>query len=101
MTDLTYRSPRTEVRDSAIHGRGLFARTDIARGEIVAVKGGHVLTQQQWKALEPTLGSAEIQLTEDLFIAPVDQAERHGSMPPWPDEGEASVVPGPWTPTVP
>jgi mannose-6-phosphate isomerase-like protein (cupin superfamily) len=23
------------------------------------------------------------------------------TMPPWPGEGEASVVPGPWTPTVP
>src|SRR5262249_11857370 len=80
MTDLTYRSPRTEVRDSAIHGRGLFAQTDIARGEIVAVRGGHVLTRRQWEALAPGLGSAEIQLTEDLFIAPVDQAERHGSM---------------------
>ena len=80
MTDLTYRSSRTEVRESSIHGRGLFARVGIARGEIVAVKGGHVLTRQQWKALEPGLGSAEIQLTEDLFIAPVDQAQRHGSM---------------------
>ena len=80
MTDLTYRSPRTEVRESAIHGRGLFARTGIARGEIVAVKGGHVLTGPPWNTLEPSLGSAEIQLTEDLFIAPVDHAERHGGM---------------------
>ena len=80
MTDLTYRSPNTEVRASAIHGRGLFARHAIARGEIVAVKGGHVLTRHQWKALEPSLGSTEIQLSDDLFIAPVDQDERHGSM---------------------
>ena len=80
MTDLTYRSPNTEVRASAIHGRGLFARHAIARGEIVAVKGGHVLTRRQWKALEPSLGAAEIQLSDDLFMAPVDQDERHGSM---------------------
>jgi len=80
MTDLTYRSPSTELRPSPIHGRGLFARTAIARGEIVAVKGGHVLTRQQWKALQPGLGPAEIQLSEDLVIAPVTQDERHGSM---------------------
>src|SRR4029453_957202 len=80
MIDLTYRSPSTEVRDSPIHGRGLFARKAIARGEIIAVKGGHVLTGLQWRALEPTLGSAEIQIAEDLFIAPVDRDERHGSM---------------------
>jgi SET domain-containing protein len=80
MRDLTYRAPSTEVRESPIHGRGLFARHAIARGEIVAVKGGHVLTRPQWKALEPSLGPAEIQLSDDLFIAPVERDERHGSM---------------------
>ena len=67
--DLTYRSPKTEVRPSPIQGRGLFAARPIARGEIVAVKGGHVLTRAQWTALERDLGPAEIQLTEDLVIA--------------------------------
>jgi SET domain-containing protein len=80
MADLTYRSPKTEVRASPIQGQGLFARQDIATGEIVAVKGGHVLTRAQWKALEPVLGPAEIQLTEDLVIAPVRSEERHGAM---------------------
>lgn len=40
MTDLSYRSPKTEARDSPIHGKGLFAKEAIAAGEIVAVKGG-------------------------------------------------------------
>jgi SET domain-containing protein len=80
MADLTYRSPRTEVRPSPIHGRGLFARAAITAGDIVAVKGGHVLTAAQWAALEPALGAAEIQLTDDLVIAPVDREHRDGSM---------------------
>jgi ADP-ribose pyrophosphatase YjhB (NUDIX family) len=80
MTDLTYRSPNTVVRASPIHGHGLFARAAIAPGEIVAVKGGHVLTGADWRALEPALGPADIQIAEDLFIAPVSQAERHGAM---------------------
>lgn len=80
MTALTYRSSKTDVRLSPIHGKGLFAKHAIARGEIVAVKGGHVLTVPQWAALEPALGAAEIQISEDLFIAPVDQAQRDGSM---------------------
>ena len=80
MTDLTHRSPKTEVRDSLIEGRGLFARDPIARGEIVAVKGGHVLTGAQWAVLEPELGPAEIQITEDLVIAPVRTEQRHGGM---------------------
>jgi SET domain-containing protein len=80
MADLTYRSPKTEVRDSPIHGRGLFAAQAIAPGEIVAVKGGHVLPRAEWAALEPTLGPAEIQLSEDLVIAPVRPDHRDGSM---------------------
>jgi hypothetical protein len=77
---LTHRSPKTEVRESPIHGKGLFARSPIRAGEIVAVKGGHVLTGPEWAAIEPALGSAEIQIAEDLFIAPVRQEERDGSM---------------------
>jgi hypothetical protein len=80
MTDLTYRSPKTEVRASPIQGQGLFARQAIATGEIVAVKGGYVLTRARWGALEPVLGPAEIQLTEDLVMAPVRGEERHGAM---------------------
>jgi uncharacterized protein len=80
VTALSYRSPKTEARPSPIHGTGLFAKQPIAPGEIVAVKGGHVLTGAQWAELEPTLGPAEIQISEDLFMAPVSQAERDGSM---------------------
>ena len=80
MKDLSYRSPRTEVKISPIHGKGLFAKDAIAAGDIVAVKGGHILTQQHWMSFEQGLGSAEIQITEDLFIAPVEQEQRDGSM---------------------
>ena len=33
----------------AIQGKGLFAKAAIAKGEIVAVKGGHVLTGPEWR----------------------------------------------------
>jgi len=80
MNDLTYRSAKTEVRESRIHGWGLFAKAAIARGEIVAVKGGYIVTRQQWAELEPELGAAEIQIAEDLFIAPVQKEHREGCM---------------------
>jgi uncharacterized protein len=80
MKDLTYRSPKTEVRDSPIHGKGLFAKESIAAGEIVAVKGGHILSFGEWLTCGPNLGSSEIQISDDLFIAPVEQAQREGSM---------------------
>jgi SET domain-containing protein len=80
VTDLTYRSPRTELRPSPIHGTGLFAKAAIAAGEIVAIKGGHIVTRQRWAALEPELGPAEIQISDDLVIAPATREEREGSM---------------------
>jgi len=80
MADLSYRSDRTEVRDSAIHGKGLFAKAAIGPGEIVAVKGGYILDSREWIVLETQLGPAEIQIAEDLFIAPLRQEQRDGSM---------------------
>lgn len=80
MENLTYRSPKTEVRESLIHGEGLFAKQAITAGEVVAVKGGYILTRQEWEALEPRLGSAEIQVSEELFIAPIRQEQREGCM---------------------
>jgi uncharacterized protein len=71
MTDLTYRSPKTEVRESPIAGRGLFAKAAIAKGEIVAVKGGHVLTRAAWTVLERELG--QVVLVAMRNIAPGEE----------------------------
>jgi uncharacterized protein len=79
--ELSYRSPKTEVRRSNIHGRGLFATADIARGEIVAVKGGYIINGQILRdRINPLLGPVEIQIDDDLYIAPVTLEEREGSM---------------------
>jgi uncharacterized protein len=81
MMPLSYRSPKTEVRDSKIHGRGLFALADIAKDEIVAVKGGRIVDRKTLReAITPRLGPVEIQIDDDLFIAPVTEEERELSM---------------------
>jgi len=81
MLPLSYRSPKTEVRESKIHGRGLFATADIAKDEIVAVKGGHIINRKTLREqVTPHLGPVEIQIDQDLFIAPVTGEEREGSM---------------------
>ena len=81
MMPLSYRSPKTEVRESKIHGRGLFATADIAKDEIVAVKGGHIVDRKTLREqISPRLGPVEIQIDEDLFIAPVTEEDREGSM---------------------
>jgi uncharacterized protein len=81
MIPLSYRSPKTEVRESKIHGRGLFAIADIAKDEIVAVKGGHIVDGKTLRqGITPVLGPVEIQIEDDLFIAPVSDEERELSM---------------------
>jgi uncharacterized protein len=81
MLQLSWRSPKTEVRESKIHGRGLFAEADIAKGEIVAVKGGHIVDRETLRSeITPRLGPVEIQIDDDLFITPVTDDERELSM---------------------
>ena len=77
---LSYLSPKAEVRPSPIHGRGLFATQTFRAGEIVCIKGGHVFDRATLLAIAPALGPAEIQIGDDLFIGPLDRAEREGSM---------------------
>ncbi len=77
---LSYRSPKTEVRTSAIHGRGLFAREAIAKDEIVMIKGGHIISRQTLAQVQPILGPTEIQIADEFFISPVTPEEREGSM---------------------
>ena len=81
MTPLSYLSPKTKVRESKIHGRGLFAIADIAKNEIVAVKGGHIVDRKTLREkITPRFGPVEIQIDDDMFIAPVTQDERELSM---------------------
>jgi hypothetical protein len=48
MLRLSYHSPKTEVRESAIHGRGLFATADIYQNDVIAIKGGHIINREKF-----------------------------------------------------
>jgi uncharacterized protein len=81
MVPLSYLSSKTAVRKSKIHGRGLFATADIAKDEIVAVKGGHIVDGKTLRErITPVLGPVEIQIDDNLFIAPLTNEEREVSM---------------------
>jgi len=75
MTLASYRSPKTVVRRSGIAGRGLFAAAPIAEGEIVCVKGGHLLTKAEFANYKAVANEAELQIAADLFLSPVKEAE--------------------------
>src|SRR5262249_17102306 len=80
MNPLSYIWPKAAVKPSPIHGNGLFAVEPIAAGEIVCVKGGHIFGRQQLGNVNELLGPAEIQISENLFIGPLDTESREGSM---------------------
>jgi hypothetical protein len=77
---LSYLSPKVIVRNSPIHGRGLFATAEIRPGEIVCVKGGHIFTRATLEQVASILGPAEIQIADDLVIGPIHPEEREGCM---------------------
>ena len=80
MTPASYRSPKTAVRRSGFAGRGLFADAAIAEGEIVCVKGGHLLTRSEFASHKGVANEAELQIADDLFLSPVAAAEFEGLM---------------------
>ncbi|MBO0728714.1 MAG: SET domain-containing protein-lysine N-methyltransferase [Acidimicrobiaceae bacterium] len=65
---------------SAIAGRGLFAVEPIVAGEVVAVKGGHVLTTAQLRELPGHLQESDVQIADDLHLAAVDDLEYEAVM---------------------
>jgi SET domain-containing protein len=54
-----------------IAGRGLFASEQIDTGEIVAVKGGHIVTTTQLRQLPDPLPNSEIQIADGLHLVAV------------------------------
>ena len=77
---LSYISPKAVVRESPIHGRGLFAAEPFDAGEVVCVKGGYVFNRETLRGMPDWYAAAEVQVAEDLFIGPLAEDEREGSM---------------------
>ena len=71
----SYRSPKTRVRASPIHGRGLFATRSIRRGEVVAVKGGHILDRRALGRSPARDVVAYIQIGDDVYIGAMTSRE--------------------------
>ena len=81
MHNLSFLSPKTRKKNSGTHGVGLFAVDDIAQGEIVAVKGGYIMSRDAWSRIESSVGeAAEIQISDQLVMAPRHADEAEGCM---------------------
>jgi SET domain-containing protein len=80
MAKLSYISRKARVKKSSIHGKGLFAIEAIDKGEIVCVKGGYVFNQNALKRLQKSVGPAEIQIADQLYIGTTAKDENAGGM---------------------
>jgi hypothetical protein len=60
---------------SSIAGRGLTAAEAIGEGEIVAVKGGHILTTDEMLALPERLRNSEVQIADGLHLVATSEDE--------------------------
>ena len=67
----SYVSPKAEIRNSAVRGRGLFATGGFRTGEVVYVMGGYVFTRQPSESAGPLFQRNEIQIADNLFIGAI------------------------------
>jgi uncharacterized protein len=60
---------------STIAGRGLIAIAPITAGELVAIKGGHIVSTAALASLPERLRNSEIQIADGFHLAAVEDAE--------------------------
>ena len=71
----SYRSMKTEIRKSDKQGRGLFAKEPIRKGEIVSVRGGHIMTRQMETEIEKPDGYWGYPIADEFVLAPLNNQE--------------------------
>jgi len=72
----SYLTPKARKgAESAIEGRGLVAIAPIAAGELVAIKGGHIVTTAALQSLPERLQNSEIQIADGFHLVALEEAE--------------------------
>lgn len=60
---------------SDIEGRGLIAVARIAAGELVAIKGGHIVTTETLRSLPEHLQNSDVQVADGFHLVALEEAE--------------------------
>ena len=71
----TYCSPKTIVKESQKGGKGFFAKEKIVKGEIVAIKNGHIVNKQEAYRLDKELGDFSLQISDEFYLCPKTKEE--------------------------
>ena len=60
---------------STIQGRGLIAVAPIAAGELVAIKGGHIVDTATLRSLPERLANSDVQIADGFHLVALEEAE--------------------------
>ncbi|HEY6276488.1 MAG TPA: SET domain-containing protein-lysine N-methyltransferase [Streptosporangiaceae bacterium] len=72
----SYITPKaSKGQPSAIEGRGIVAVAPIARDEIVAIKGGHIVDTATLHTLPERLQNSDVQIADGFHLVALDEAE--------------------------
>ncbi len=71
----TWRSPKIEVSNNTLSGRGVVAIKDIKKDEIVAIKSGHIVTRKGLARISDQVGDLALQIDDNFYLAPTTPDE--------------------------
>lgn len=70
-----YISPKVQLQESSISNKGVFARQDIKKGEIVFIKAGHIVKLEEAIKYDKEIGDYSVQITNKFFLCPKSKDE--------------------------
>lgn len=72
----SYVSPKAKSGvKSKIAGRGLISVKPIKKGDIIAIKGGHIIDWKTYEKYESLIGLSILQIADDFILAPLTKSE--------------------------
>jgi len=71
----TWRSPKIEVRDDTLSGRGVVALEKIDKDEIVAIKFGQIVTRADMDRITEEVGDLALQIDDEFYLSPTSPDE--------------------------
>ncbi|MFA6047800.1 MAG: SET domain-containing protein-lysine N-methyltransferase [Parcubacteria group bacterium] len=71
----SWMNPKLEVRETEKYGKGVFAKEDIEKNELLAIFGGYVLTLEEEEGLSGEFADTGVQIHDDFVLTSKEQKE--------------------------
>lgn len=66
-------SDKVEIRDNGLNGKGVFAKEFIKKGEIVFIKGGHILKREE--IFSTSVINSYFPISDEYFLGAINKEE--------------------------